>query len=77
MSTHTIEMTYDQIDHIIVSQLKQTRQSLLLDIEKISAGHNVNIFFYDEPEKDIAEIQRHIEALTLVLSWYEVPEDVG
>lgn len=74
MITHTIEMTDEQIDHIIVSQLRDSRERFLEDIESTKNGRNANIFFYNEPEKDIAEIQQHIDAITLLLSWYGIPE---
>lgn len=74
MITHTIEMTDEQVDYIIVSQLRDSRERFLEDIESTKNGRHANIFFYGEPEKDIAEIQQHIDAITLLLSWYGIPE---
>lgn len=77
MSNYYIEVTYEQIDKIIVNQMKDTREQFLIDIETIKSGVKLNVFTYDDPEQDLAEIQRHVDALTLLLSWYGIPEDEG
>jgi hypothetical protein len=76
MSDYNIEITYEQIDKIMVNQMKDTREQFLIDLETIKDGTELNVFTYNDPEQDIAEIQRHIDALTLLLSWYGIPEDV-
>ena len=50
---------------IIVEELTNT-----LNHFKRSLGANDNIFYYNQPEKDDDEIQKHIDALELIIDWY-------
>lgn len=60
-----IEINYDMLADIVYQELTNAIQSFENDLGK---GHN--IFFYDEHDKDDAEIQRHIDAFKLVRNWY-------
>ena len=51
--------------------LFRSRQCFLDDL---GAGNSV--FVWDDGEADDAEIQRHIDALDVVLSWYGTPDQL-
>jgi len=66
---YTISIDFEQANRIVMAELKDTRQSFITDL----ASEDSNIFFWQEPEKDKAEIQRHIDALDLLIEWYHIP----
>lgn len=66
---YTIDISYEMADKILVDHLKETKKCFEMDL----ARGDANIFFWEEPEKDKAEIQRHIDAIDLILDWYAIP----
>ena len=66
-----IELNWEMIDEIIVSQLQETRESLKDDL-----GKSANVFVWGDPEADDAEIQKHIDATELLLKWYATPKQL-
>lgn len=66
-----IELNWEMIDEIVVSQLRDTRDSLKNDL-----GQGSNVFVWGDPEADDAEIQKHIDATELLLKWYATPEQL-
>ena len=71
MSKITVELEWEAIDHIVVSQLRDTWERLKLDI-----GANNHVFVWGDQEADDAEIQKHIDALEVVLKWYSTPDQL-
>lgn len=71
---YKIELTLDQVDEIVINELKDTREHFLNDIEAIKSGNLVNCFYFNDPGQDIIEMERHVNALTILISWYGVPE---
>lgn len=71
MSKVTIELVDEQIDNIVASQLRDTWERLKLDI-----GANNHVFVYGDQEADNAEIQKHIDAVELLLKWYSTPDQL-
>ena len=69
MSNYTVELNHEQIDQIVVDELIRARQTFINDI-----GANNHVFVWGDQEADDIEIQRHIDALDVVLSWYSTPE---
>jgi hypothetical protein len=65
----TIELDWDTIDGITTSAMKSLVESLEDDLEKRKAGTGMAIFHKDK-KKDIAEINRHIDAFWTVLKYY-------
>lgn len=65
MSGYKIELTWDMVDSIVVGQLRDTWESLKADF-----GAGKAVFVWGDQEADDAEIQRHIDALEVVLKWY-------
>lgn len=75
MSKVTVELGWDTIDSIVVGQLRDTWESLKGDL---GAGNHV--FAWGDQEQDDELIQKHIDALELILKWYATPaqlEDMG
>jgi hypothetical protein len=71
MSKITVELELEAVDHIVVSQLRDTWERLKLDI-----GANNHVFVWGDQEADDAEIQKYIDALELVLKWYSTPDQL-
>ena len=71
MSGYKIELNSDMVDGIVVSQLRDTWNSFKKDL---GAGNHV--FVWGDQEADDAEIQKHIDALELILKWYATPEQL-
>ena len=71
MDKITVEMDYEAIDNIVQQQLVRTWEGLR---EDLGAGNAV--FVWGDPEADDAEIQRHIDALELVIKWYSTPDQL-
>lgn len=71
MSKVTIELVDEQIDNIVVSQLRDTWEQFKLDI-----GANNHVFVYGDQEADDALLQKRIDAVELVLGWYSTPDQL-
>ena len=71
MSKISVELELEAVDHIVVSQLRDTWERLKLDI-----GANNHVFVWGDQEADDAEIQKYIDALELVLKWYSTPDQL-
>ncbi len=69
MSKICVELDWEAVDGIVVSQLRETWESLKRDL-----GANAHIFVWGDQEADDAEIQKHIDALELMLKWYSTPD---
>ena len=65
----TVELDWDTIDKITTSSMKSLVESLEDDLQQRKAGTGMAIFHKDK-RKDIAEINRHIDAFKTVLKYY-------
>ena len=65
----TVELDWDTIDKITTSSMQSHVESLEDDLQKRKAGTGMAIFHKDK-RKDIAEINRHIDAFKTVLKYY-------
>ena len=65
----TVELDWDTMDKITTCSMKGVAESLEDDLEKRKAGTGMAIFDKNK-KKDIAEIQRHIDAFKTVLKYY-------
>ena len=63
--SYKIEINEDMIDTIVVEQLAASRQQFLNDL-----GANSNVFVWNDPEEDDKAIQKHIDAIDMVINWY-------
>ena len=65
----TVELDWDTIDKVTTCSMKSLVESFEDDLEKRKAGTGMAIFHKDK-RKDIAEINRHIDAFKTVLKYY-------
>lgn len=71
MSKISVELDWETVDHIVVSQLRNTWETL-----KSNLGNGVWVFVWGDQEADDAEIQKRIDALELMLKWYSTPDQL-
>jgi hypothetical protein len=71
MNKITVELDWETFDSIVVEQLRSTRESL-----KNDQGNKAWVFVWGDQEADDAEIQKHIDALELILKWYSTQEQL-
>jgi len=66
-----IKLDGDQVDRIVVDQLKNS--IALLEMELDNRNRNLNSFgvFTSDREKDIVEIENHLLAMKTTLDWFE------
>ena len=71
MSKISVELEWETVDSIVVSQLRSTWETLKDDL-----GKRRHIFVWDDQEADDVEIQKHIDALELMLKWYSTSDQM-
>ena len=65
----TVELDWDTIDRITISSMKSVVESLEADLEKRKNDTGMAIFEKNK-KKDIALMEKHIDAFKLVLKYY-------
>jgi len=65
----TVELDWDTVDNIIVTQLKDGLRSMRLDHENRKAGHGMAIFDNDR-DLDIAMMKHHIKSFETLIKYY-------
>jgi hypothetical protein len=65
----TVELDWDTIDRITICSMKSVVESLEADLEKRKDDTGMAIFEKNK-KKDIALIEKHIDAFKLVLKYY-------
>ena len=65
---YTIEMEYEQVDAIVVQELKEQYRLMKESLEQRQSGEEEIGIFATDIDADIVEIQSHIDALAIVLS---------
>jgi hypothetical protein len=70
MSKISVELDWETVDHIVVEQLRSTWEGLKADL-----GAGANVFVWGDQEADDAEIQKHIDAVEIMLKWYSTPDE--
>lgn len=71
MTKFTVELDLETIDNIVVKQLRNTWESLKDDL-----GAGSGVFVWGDQEADDVEIQKHIDAVEIVLKWYSTPDQM-
>jgi len=66
---YTLDVTWEQVDYIIVSELKKQVDDLNQTLERREAGHGGVIFEHDV-DKDVAMIRDRIRSFEQVLDYY-------
>ena len=64
-----VELDWDTVDNIIVTQLKEGLQSIRQDYENRKAGHGMAIFDNDR-DIDVAEMKHHIKSFETLIKYY-------
>jgi hypothetical protein len=62
----TIQLEYEQIDAIVIAELKSTYDTMKKDYE----GTPVIGIFHSNREEDKKEIKKFMKALERIISWY-------
>ena len=68
-SEYTLDVTWEQVDFIIVSELKKQVDDLNQSLERREAGHGIAIFEHDA-DKDVAMIRDRIRSFEQVLEYF-------
>lgn len=66
---YTLNVTWEQVDYIIVSELRKQIDDLNRNLEQREAGHGVPIFEHDI-YKDVAMIRDRVRSFEQVLEYY-------
>jgi hypothetical protein len=62
----TIQLEYEQVDAIVIGELKSTYYTMQQDYEKES-GMRV---FVNDVEEDRKRIKKYMKALKMIIDWY-------
>jgi len=74
MSKVVIEMVDEQVDAIVIQELKNAIAGFEQSIEERSNGEGLS-FFDSDPVKDVNYLVEHVRAFTTVLEYYGVPNE--
>ena len=66
---YTLNVTWEQVDYIIVSELRKQIDDLNRNLEQREAGHGTAIFEHDI-DKDVALIRDRVRSFEQVLEYY-------
>ena len=66
---YTLDVTWEQVDFIIVSELKKQVDDLNQSLERRKAGNGIAVFEHDT-DKDVAMIRDRIRSFEQVLDYY-------
>ena len=70
---YTIQMTYDQLDAIIIKEMQTMLEGLKNDRKNRKNDEGMAIFDTDK-KTDLKRMKEHINALELILAYYGVKE---
>lgn len=72
MSKVTVELEWDTVDSIVVSQLKTILKDLNISLENRKSENSEieSAIFSNDKSEDIAMIEEHINAVKIVLNYY-------
>jgi len=75
MNKFTVELEWDAVDSIVVQVLKNQYNGLKEELDRrLNDKETLGIFLPDK-EEDIAEIQRHLDSIKIVLQYNMNHED--
>jgi hypothetical protein len=66
---YTLDVTWEQVDFIIISELKKQVDDLNRDLERRVAGHGIAIFEHDV-DKDVTMIRDRVRSFEQVLEYF-------
>ena len=75
MNKFTVELECDAVDSIVVQALKNQYNGLKKDLDRRLNDKETLGTFSNDKEEDIAEIQKHLDSIKIVLSYNMNHED--
>ena len=76
MNKLTVELEWDAVDSIVVQALKNQYSSLKEELDRrLNDKETFNFNFFSEKVEDVAEIQKHLDSIKIVLSYNMNHED--
>jgi len=69
MNKLTVELEWDAVDSIVVQALKNQYSSLKKDLDRRRNDEETLGIFLSDKVEDIAEIQKHLDSIKIVLSY--------
>jgi len=69
MSTVTVELESDVVDSIVVQVLKNQYSDLKKDLDRRRNDEDTLGIFFSDKVEDVAEIQKHLDSIKIVLSY--------
>lgn len=75
MNKFTVELEWDAVDSIVVQILKNQYNGLKKDLDRRLNDKETLGNFSNDKEEDIAEIQKHLDSIEIVLSYNMNHED--
>jgi len=69
MNKLTVELESDAVDSIVVQTLKNQYSSLKKDLDRRRNDEETLGIFLSDKVEDIAEIQKHLDSIKIVLSY--------
>ena len=67
----TIEVDDTTVHNIVIKELKSTIEIFEIDLNGRLNNQTILGTFHNDRLKDIIQIQKHIDALNIVLDWFE------
>lgn len=69
MNKFTVELEWDAVDSIVVQVLKNQYSDLKKDLDRRRNDEDTLGIFFSDKVEDIAEIQKHLDSIKIVLSY--------
>ena len=69
MNKFTVELEWDAVDSIVVQGLKNQYNGLKKDLDRRLNDKETSGIFLSDKVEDIAEIQKHLDSIKIVLSY--------
>jgi predicted DNA-binding protein (UPF0278 family) len=70
MSKVTVELGWETVDHIVLSQLQDAYSGLIEDLEERQGEGRRGGIFDNDKDKDIILIKVHIDAFALAIKYF-------
>ena len=69
MNKFTVELEWDAVDSIVVQVLKNQYSDLKKDLDRRRNDEDTLGIFFSDKVEDVAEIQKHLDSIKIVLSY--------
>jgi hypothetical protein len=65
-----VELDWETVDNIVIQQIIESRDGLIMDLERRKKKNNQGGIFDNDKKKDIILIKTHIDAFELVIKYF-------